>query len=317
MTTLTECVEEVISHRAHIKSLEARVLALEQFASGIQVSAGSTRVGSTAKASSSTLSTSTSAPAPAPAAKDDDVSSQHGSESLGSGKVLTVLSRAVQHSCEEEQWFLKLFPGACLYSLPPGAVKNGRAVLSVFDPILSELVRKSRSGSASECALYRAFAAEWPTLFQSITYQVIQAEALSELIVLSAEATGYSDPDSFLATVTPDLYRLLSIATNLLDDQTKRASVLIAAAKKSVAAASLVSNQFISESTGIHPSAEAVYASVKATAESGQQDRPAKLSGKKPKWGEKQSASSLHPSSTPKSPGIAKKAKPATAAFAP
>jgi len=283
MATLPEVEAEVVSQRARIKALEQRVASLERVEPVSQ------------------------------AAKEADITSQHGSEAnLASGKVLTILSRGVQHTCDEEDWFLKLFPGTCLYTLPPGAIKNGRAAVAVFDPILTELVRKSRSGSAVESSLYRAFAAEWPTLFQSITYQVIQAEALSEFIVLAEAQESESGSENFLSSVIPDLYRLLLISTNLLDDQTKRASVLIAAAKKSVAAASLVANQFVSEFTGIHPSAESVYASVKSGPEFSQQAQATKPAGSKKKWIKSATSSTASTAEASKSPAGARKAKHTT-----
>ena len=203
--------------------------------------------------------------------------------------MLTVLSRHTQHSAAaSEEWFEALFPETCIYTLQQGTAKTGRAPSQAFDPILSELVRKGRipGTSAAVAAQYQAFAAEWPVLNQTITYQVIQAEAVTELLRFIEQPKGPSGTQLQDRLSSPalqtDLTQLLRLQCNLLDDQTKRASVLIAAAKKSVQAAAVISNQFVSEVSGIHPAAEAAYVAARAVSE---QSAP---KDSKPKAGEKQ-----------------------------
>jgi len=201
-------------------------------------------------------------------------------------QVLTALSRFSQHQVEAaEEWFSELFPETCIYTLPQGALKNGR-VAPGFDPILAELTRKSRgsSSSATDRVVYQSFAAEWQVLNQAIIYQIIQAEAVSELLQFVRSLKDLT-PTQIADRVTApgllaDLSQLLLIQCNVLDDQTKRASVLIAGANKSVQAATVIANQFVSTVSGVHPAAEAAYAAAKVQTEGGAREASSKFSGK-------------------------------------
>ena len=263
------------------RAQEGRVLALEEIVVAIQRTARVTGGSSTAAAAAATVKASTAGAASPTLGLDDDDDSSVSPSDVGSlnrlvsGRVLTCLSRNIQRSviAEQSAWFQALFPETCRYTLPVGAAKSGRAPTAGFDHILSELVRRSRlpSGSPRDAARYQAFAAEWPLLFQSVAYQIVQAEATSELLVffntlrsLPAEQLAETVTSSTLGS---DLDQLLEIQCALLDDQTKRGSVIITAALKTLAGADLIANQFVSEVSGVHPSAEASYAASKPFSE--------------------------------------------------
>ena len=268
--------EKLKVQEERLKVQEEKVRVLEVVVVAIQRTARATGGSAIAAAAAATVkASSTGASSATPGLDDDDSSvspSDGGSLSrLVSGRVLTCLSRNVQRSevAEQSTWFRELFPETCRYTLPVGTAKSGRAPAAVFDHILNELVRRGRIPSASprDSARYQAFAAEWPLLFQSIAYQIVQAEATSELLVFFNTLRSHQE-DQFAETLASstlvlDLGQLLDLQCAVLDDQTKRGSVIITAALKTLVSADLISNQFVSEVSGVHPSAEASYAAAK------------------------------------------------------
>lgn len=319
MSTLEEVIKECHTLRSRIKTVEEILTVLQRSSRGSADTLRRLEEAEANRAEADRANTAVNGFRPVGGAVDED--SDTSSQQLGrhSEQVLTSLSRHVLHSdvAEGSVWFRALFPETCIYTLPVGAVKNGRIPSFGFDPVLAELVRRGRLGSASarDVSAYQAYSSEWPVLNQSITYQVIQAEVTSELIVLlehlfslPAEQAG----EALLATpLRSELDLLLQLQSSVLDDQTKRASVLIAAARKSVAVANSISNQLGSEASGVHPSVEAAYAAAKASSDfpSGSSaGKSSKAPAGKPWRGPKPAPSSAAASKTPPA-SAAKRAK--------
>jgi len=337
MSTIEELAQLVGAHRLRIKSLEEIVTQVQRSS---RDSAGSLRrleAAEDARVAAAATAAEDRAEGfraiDAFGAEDESETSSSAHRGRFSDGVLTALDRHVLHTevAEQSPWFQALFPETCIYTLPVGAVKSGRIPVGCFDPILAELVRRGRASAASsrDSAAYQAYSSEWPVLNQSITYQVIQAEAVSELLVfvnrLSGAAAEQVSEVLASADLGPSLEKLLLLQCAVLDDQTKRASVLIAAARKSVSVAYSISNQLGAEVSGVHPSVEAAYAAARSVPEhSSGQASAAKSSGKSSSSGgrwPKQQAKGDKPvaSSSAKTPpaSAAKRAKSPGAAAPP
>jgi len=297
MTSLEDVIKECMSLRTRLKIAEDIIVVVQRstrdLAASVRRLEEGDRVRAAATGERGARASSADLDEDLKEAEVESVTSSQRSGRHASQAVLSCLSRGSQLAvAEESQWFLQLFPETCIYTLPVGATKSGRAPGTSFDPILSELIRRGRLPSLSQkdTSAYQAYAAEWPTLNQSITYQIIQAGAVSELILfvdglVDLSPSQVADRVSS-SSLRQSLAHLLQLQTALLDDQTKRGSVLIAAARKSVAVAASIANQFVSEVSGVHPSAEAAYASAKVYAESipRADGRTAKLSSSSKRW---------------------------------
>ena len=142
MTTLEEVVKECVALRSRVKALEEVVTVVQRSAKGSAATLLRLEQAEAARGAASE-----------PLPRSDDIVAEEESESSSqhpgrqAARVVTCLSRHVLHSevAEQSPWFQALFPEACIYTLPVGAVKSGRIPTSGFDPILSELVRRGDS----------------------------------------------------------------------------------------------------------------------------------------------------------------------------
>jgi hypothetical protein len=170
--------------------------------------------------------------------------------------VASVLAPGTVSFEDPPAWFTQLFPGGnCAYRFPPGVEKDGR-LTGAPDETLALLQAKSSD------QLFRAFAAEWRVLRQSIVYQLLQAQVtvqvLDALDLLAEKNSGKQVLAS--ANLADRFTQLEQLQVNLLGDQLRRASVILTALHKDVPTANRLHHQFEASALGsLHPDAWSLF----------------------------------------------------------
>ena len=158
-------------------------------------------------------------------------------------------------------YFSKFFAGANPYIPPLGLVKNGKLPYCPHDVIGPALQQQAASASDNLKYAYKQYAEEWKVLNQSLVYGNVIAIALLQLETVAAHQHPTDRELQFSV-------RLLgSIVAGLVDDQLKRASTIIAAAKHDLSVANKITSSFAPQTYGVHPDAIKILqeSSVKAT----------------------------------------------------